>query len=618
MMQSGFFLNIFSSVGGGPHERLAKALRDLGADAKTHAAFTPESYREHFKNGSISRLTTRLASFALTPVLAFAQALRASCAGAAAHQKPIAVATTNPFFLPHFLVATRMLHRCAVVALMYDLYPDALEAAGMNKPLISKLMTAANRAMIRHADGVVHIGQKLRANAEARCGVNPKTATIPTGGDKSEFSALHNALPREFADWAKDRTIFSYVGNMGRMHDSETFKIAIPRFIDGLSPEDRAKVGFVFAASGPGIADLRAAWATRRDDCIRIIDPLPDDAWADLLMITDVALASLAPNACAASIPSKVQSAMAAGCIPLAVCPAGSDLAQLVRCGSPDGSPAGASQLPCGIVVDPGDVGACEASFRRLAFEDRSALKEAVGNAADRLDMTAVARRWRDFLGDVAQNAPIPWREAAYRAAKRSFDFCASLAGLIVLSPVMAATAIGVYCRLGSPVIFCQQRPGRGEKPFNLYKFRSMKPAPGNAPADAAKDGERLTPFGKKIRALSLDELPTLFNVLKGDMSLVGPRPLLMSYLPRYSAEQRKRHLVRPGITGLAQINGRNALSWEEKFKYDVEYAENASILLDIEILFKTVRVVLRRSGIAHANSETMPEFMGSDPLPNA
>ena len=147
-------------------------------------------------------------------------------------------------------------------------------------------------------------------------------------------------------------------------------------------------------------------------------------------------------------------------------------------------------------------------------------------------------------------------------------------------------------------------------KPFELFKFRSMANAPEGT--DASHDGERLSEFGKKIRALSIDELPTLLNVLKGDMSLVGPRPLLMSYLSRYNDHQMKRQWAKPGVTGWAQVNGRNALSWQEKFDYDVWYVGNASCWLDLKILLKTVLTVLRRSGIEHANSATMPEFMGN------
>ena len=193
---------------------------------------------------------------------------------------------------------------------------------------------------------------------------------------------------------------------------------------------------------------------------------------------------------------------------------------------------------------------------------------------------------------------------------KRLLDIVISLCGIIVLSPVYLILGILVRAKLGSPVIFKQDRPGKDEKIFHLYKFRSMtdeKDESGNLLPDEV----RLTPFGKKLRSTSLDELPELWNILKGDMSLIGPRPLLVRYLPRYNESQRHRHDVRPGLTGLAQINGRNAITWEKKFEYDVEYVKNLSFALDARIFIGTVRAVLKREGISSETNATMEEFMG-------
>lgn len=193
---------------------------------------------------------------------------------------------------------------------------------------------------------------------------------------------------------------------------------------------------------------------------------------------------------------------------------------------------------------------------------------------------------------------------------KRTFDFLCALVALIVLSPVMAAVAVLIRIKLGSPVLFKQIRPGLHQVPFYIYKFRTMtdeRDAQGNLLPDAV----RLTPFGKLLRKLSLDELPQLFNVLKGDISLVGPRPLLMQYLTRYTPEQARRHEVRPGITGWAQVNGRNAISWEEKFALDVWYVDNRTFWLDLKILAMTVVKVLRSEGISEAGQATMTEFQG-------
>ena len=194
---------------------------------------------------------------------------------------------------------------------------------------------------------------------------------------------------------------------------------------------------------------------------------------------------------------------------------------------------------------------------------------------------------------------------------KRAFDITVSASALIVLSPVLAITAHKVKKNLGSPVLFRQVRPGLDGKPFEMIKFRTMKDAT-DKDGKPLPDSERLTDFGKKLRATSLDELPELWNVLKGDMSLVGPRPLLMEYLPLYNAEQAKRHNVRPGVTGYAQINGRNSLSWEEKFKLDTWYVEHQSFLLDMKILLKTVTKVLIKDGISAEGEATMSKFTGN------
>lgn len=193
---------------------------------------------------------------------------------------------------------------------------------------------------------------------------------------------------------------------------------------------------------------------------------------------------------------------------------------------------------------------------------------------------------------------------------KRPQDFFLASLAIAALSPVLAATAVAVRINLGSPVLFAQERPGREGKIFKLYKFRSMLP-PKDGVIDASQDAQRLTPFGKKLRATSLDELPELFNIIKGDMSVVGPRPLLVQYLPRYNEHQARRHEVRPGFTGLAQVHGRNAISWEEKFDWDIKYIENITFLGDWKIILDTVKIVINKEGISSNTSATMEEFMG-------
>jgi lipopolysaccharide/colanic/teichoic acid biosynthesis glycosyltransferase len=195
---------------------------------------------------------------------------------------------------------------------------------------------------------------------------------------------------------------------------------------------------------------------------------------------------------------------------------------------------------------------------------------------------------------------------------KRMFDVTASLCGLILLAPVIAIVAWQISRKLGSPVLFRQVRPGKDGKPFEMIKFRTMLDAV-DSTGQPLPDEERMTPFGSFLRSSSLDELPGLCNVLKGEMSLVGPRPLLVEYLPLYSEEQSRRHELKPGITGWAQINGRNAISWEDKFKLDVWYVNNYSLLLDFKIIFLTIKKVVVRDGISAEGEVTMSKFTGNN-----
>jgi lipopolysaccharide/colanic/teichoic acid biosynthesis glycosyltransferase len=203
-----------------------------------------------------------------------------------------------------------------------------------------------------------------------------------------------------------------------------------------------------------------------------------------------------------------------------------------------------------------------------------------------------------------------PPRPARYDRAKRITDILGAALGLFVLAPILAVTALVVLVGLGRPILLRQVRAGRDGRPFRLVKFRTMRPV--DVPAGLVTDADRLTGVGRALRATSLDELPTLWNVLRGEMSLVGPRPLLMEYLPRYTCEQARRHEVRPGVTGLAQVRGRNELSWEVKLALDVWYVDHRGPWLDARLMLDTVRVALRRDGICAAGHATAPEFLGS------
>jgi lipopolysaccharide/colanic/teichoic acid biosynthesis glycosyltransferase len=201
-------------------------------------------------------------------------------------------------------------------------------------------------------------------------------------------------------------------------------------------------------------------------------------------------------------------------------------------------------------------------------------------------------------------------RGAAYDPLKRVLDVLVATLGLLLTAPLQAVVAILVRRNLGSPVLFRQLRPGKDEEIFELVKFRTMKDI--DLEAGLVTDEQRITRFGALLRSTSLDELPTLWAVLRGEMSLVGPRPLLVQYLDRYSSEQRRRHEIHPGVTGLAQVSGRNALSWDDKLALDVEYVDQRSLRLDVAVVLRTVTSVLRRDGISADGEATMPEFMGS------
>lgn len=209
-------------------------------------------------------------------------------------------------------------------------------------------------------------------------------------------------------------------------------------------------------------------------------------------------------------------------------------------------------------------------------------------------------------------NIPHKIRGPYERIFKRFFDFTLSLLALIILSPVLGITALLVRIKLGSPVLFSQERPGRGEKIFKIYKFRSMTDKR-DENGNLLPDSERLTSFGKILRSTSIDELPELISILKGDMAIIGPRPLLVQYLPFYHEDERERHAIRPGLTGLAQISGRNFLMWDERIALDVQYAKNITFIGDLKILFKTVIKVIKRSDVAEKRIPPLDEYRAKE-----
>jgi lipopolysaccharide/colanic/teichoic acid biosynthesis glycosyltransferase len=578
-------ITVLSSVGGGPMVRLVDALRARGREADLAYRFEPSRWRELMAKGRLGRLRARAGAVLRFPVSALRRSL--------SRRAGILVPTTNPFFVPVLLVATKALHGRPVLPLLYDLYPETLEAAGALDPesLASRLGVAANRFLMRHADGVAFIGERMGAHARHRYGAPRRHATIETGASTRELAGVGSDFT--VAGDLGDRVVASYVGNLGHMHDWETLAAGLAK----LARSDLDDVAVVIAASGPGVDHLRRELGDT-DERIRFIPPLGDRAWRALLARTDVALVTLRDEARSASIPSKVFSAMAAGAAVLAVAPRESDLADVV------------SQAGCGAVVQPGNSIHFYDALSRMV-RDRGYLAQlqqsAAGAARDRYDLDVLAERWEQLADRVARD---PRPGVGYDVAKRVFDLTVAGAALVALSPLLAAAAAAIRATMGRPILFRQRRAGLGGRPFELLKLRSMRaPRPGESGPE--HDAARLTRLGKLLRATSIDELPALVNVLRGEMSLVGPRPLVARYVDRYSPEQARRHEVLPGITSLAQTRGRNSISWPEKLAADCEYVDNRSLWLDLEILIDTAVIVLKREGISAADHATMPEFTG-------
>jgi sugar transferase EpsL len=304
------------------------------------------------------------------------------------------------------------------------------------------------------------------------------------------------------------------------------------------------------------------------------------------------------------AVPSKAFSSLAVGSAIIAICGEESELADVVH------------RFDCGWVVPPEHPDQLESLLRRIGsgevdlapVRERSrAAAEAIGSRANSAAMVAV------LVGaaGIATSSPRLRGESSRFFAKRCFDLFVALAGIIGTAPLMAVIWGILRVALGSPVLFRQQRPGLHGQPFMLYKFRTMREDQ-DANGELLPDAARLGRVGRFVRRTSLDELPSLFNVVKGEMSLVGPRPLLTEYMPLYSPRQARRHEVLPGLTGWAQINGRNSLGWEERLEMDVWYVENRSLRLDLEILLRTVGKVLRSEGISHPRHATMEKFRGS------
>jgi lipopolysaccharide/colanic/teichoic acid biosynthesis glycosyltransferase/glycosyltransferase involved in cell wall biosynthesis len=586
---------LVSNVDSGPPHRLVQHLSERGLPSGIVAEYSAEAYRTLMAGGPGGRRRARLGSMLIYPVRVFVRVLRT--------RPRCVIATTNPFILPIVLVATRPLHRARVVGLLYDLIPDALQVTHGVDPRNPGYRLAAwgNRYWIRHADGVVFLGERMAEYTQETYGSPRRWEIIGVGADPREFEpeALGDPSPcSDLERWCQGRVVASYVGNLGLSHDWETLAEAVPRALE------RSELCCVVCASGPGAEALRRAWRNLPPDRVRFEPPLPDREWARLLVRSAISLVTVREKAVQIPIgfPSKMFSAMAAGSAIMAVGPPGSDPARTV------------SRYGCGVSVMPGDVEGLAQALVGLA-SDPQRLAIFRGNARraalEDFDLRELAHRWHQLLDELCGLTGFKARPmSGYERAKRLIDVVASAAGLVALAPLLGVVAACIRVTMGSPVFFKQQRAGQGGKTFELLKFRTMR-HPRAGEDGPQHDAARLTRLGRWLRLTSLDELPTLWNVFRGDMSLVGPRPLSVKYLGRYTSWQARRHEVKPGITGWAQINGRNALGWEERFALDVEYVESCSLRWDLEILARTVWKVLRAEGISQQGHATMSEFLG-------
>jgi lipopolysaccharide/colanic/teichoic acid biosynthesis glycosyltransferase len=483
-----------------------------------------------------------------------------------------------------------LVRRIPFVFAIHDLWPDTLAASEMiSSGVVLRIVGRLCHWVYARADRIVVVSPGFKRKLVERGVPESKIEVIYNWPNEAE------AQPRGESNLAAfgldGRFNVVYAGNMGAAQGLDAV-LEAAKIVESAAPW----VQFILVGDGIEADRLRIRAAELGVQAVRIMPRVPPSQIGDLLAAADVLLVHLkdAP-VFYATIPAKTQFYLAMGKpILMGVC---GDAAHLVE------------KSGAGIVVKPENAEALAAGALRLA-------------ALPKTDLIAMGARGRAFYekelsaasGIRATLAILKSAASAGRRSsvlKRSFDLMVACVLLALLCPVIGVTAAVLAADLGLPVVFRQVRPGLRGRPYHLYKLRTMRDLR-DATGQLLPDDQRLTPISKIIRRLSLDELPQLWNVVLGDMSLVGPRPLLMAYLDRYTPEQARRHEVRPGITGWAQVNGRNAISWDQKLDLDLWYVNNHSFFLDLKILAMTVVQVFCRKGIAAANHETMPEFRGT------
>jgi len=476
-----------------------------------------------------------------------------------------------------------------------DLWPDTLAVTGMlsNKAALALVGGWCN-FLYRRARRLVVLSPGFRRQLMER------------GVPEDKIDVIYNWCADAAAPSAPpDPELASRLGLSGRFNVMFAGTMGVAQSLDSvlaaaaLCQQTHPHVQFVFVGGGVDRERLEKKASDDGLNNVRFLARQPISAMAAVMELADVLLAHLKDDPLfAITIPSKTQAYMAAG-KPILMAVRGNAADLVIQSGG-------------GFVCEPenpASIAEAVARFAEMTPEQRRGMGENGRNFyQERLSLKAGAAKFETLFTEVRDAGKASFYR---RFGKRLFDVLAIVPLLAAAAPILAITALCSLFFLGAPVLFRQRRPGLRERPFTLYKFRTMKNL-ADSQGRPLPDGQRLTSFGALLRRTSLDELPELWNVLRGDMSLVGPRPLLPEYLPRYTPAQRRRHEVKPGITGWAQVNGRNTITWEEKFEFDVWYVDHHSFWLDLKILWRTFVSVIRREGISQQGHATMPEFLGS------
>lgn len=505
------------------------------------------------------------------------------------------IGTSPPIFQAVSAWVVAVLRRKPFLLEIRDLWPSfAIDIGVLKNPVLIRLSRRLERFLYRQADHLLVNSPAYREYLIAQGVPKPKISLIPNGVDPGVFSPEAPAEGIRESLGLKDKFIVTYAGALGLANDLETLLKAAAKL------ENQKRIHFLIVGEGKEQENLWTLAQALDLQNVTFLGSRPKEEMPTVLAASDACLAILRDIPMfRTTYPNKVFDYMAAG-KPTLLAIDGVIREVMESSGG-------------GIFVPPGNPEALADAVLEVSQNTEKAFqmgKNARNYVVRHFNRDEQALRFEELLLRLSCQAGA--RRGFYaRGGKRILDLSLAIPAFIVLLPLMLLISIAIFLTIGGPVLFRQIRPGLGGKPFEMYKFRTMldfRDKRGNLLPDA----QRLTRLGRFLRSLSLDELPTLYNVIRGDISLVGPRPLLMQYLDRYTPEQARRNEVLPGVTGWAQVRGRNAISWEEKFKLDVWYVQNICLQLDIQILWRTVLQVLKRDGVSALGHATMPEFKGS------